>query len=223
MTTTRVLRYVLSIAALVLPFAKSSQAATNCGSPGPNQAIVWKDINFSGNCDVLEIGNYPFSAVNAMSVGNDAISAVSVGSNVKVTLFEHDLPPHAGAQGDWMPVIASRNVVSDFNDKTSSLRVASRTNCASPGSGQVVVWADINFTGNCDVLDFGFPVPFAKITGLSVGNDTVSSIKCASGFGAKLWQNDLSGSSFSAGDACSINFLSTFNDETSSIVPTIVP
>jgi hypothetical protein len=138
------------------------------------------------NCDVLEIGSYPYAAVNAMSVGNDTISSVKVGSNVKVTLYENDLP--GTGPGDWMPLITSRSVVSDFNDTTSAIRVESRFNCPAPGPSQVVVAAGFNFSGHCDVLDFGFPVTYAKILGLSVGNDEVSSVVCGSSSSLLLWE-----------------------------------
>ena len=72
--------------ALGLTLTSSAQAATNCGSPGANQVIVWQH-DFTGNCDVLNLGNHPFSEILSLSVGNDQISSVSVGSNVRVTLF----------------------------------------------------------------------------------------------------------------------------------------
>src|SRR5262245_29362906 len=127
----RMAHRMAAVAALSFPFALNAEAATNCGSPGPNQAIVWQHYNYSGNCDILEIGSYPYSAILGTSVGNDSVSSVSVGSNVKVTLYEHDLP--GNYPGAWLPIIATRTVWPDFNDMTSSVRVEARTGCPNPG------------------------------------------------------------------------------------------
>jgi hypothetical protein len=223
MVTKGLLPYTIGIAAFIVFFAvffaEIAHAGTNCGTPGIHQAIVWKDNNFSGTCDLLDIGSYPYFVVNGMPVGNDNISSVSVGSDVKVTLYENDLP--GTGPGDWLPLITSPSVLANFNfnDKTSAIRVELRTTCPNPKADQVVVWHDFNFSGNCDVLDFGFPVTFAKMAGLSVGNDQVSSIKCGTGRAVTLWENDLnSGSSFSAAVGCSIPALTTFNDITSAII-----
>jgi hypothetical protein len=215
--------YALALAALALPFARGAKANTNCGSPGPNEAIVWEDDPSTGKCDILPIGSYPYSAVLTMSVGNDHISYVSVGSNVKVTLYENDLPDTLTG-GDWMPVITSRSVVPDFNDETSSIRVESRTGCSSPAENQVVVWSDYNFSGHCDVVDYGFPVTYAKIGGLSVGNDAISSVVCGSSSAFSLWQDDLfGGSTLQSGQECSVSALTSFNDATSSLEVTGPP
>jgi hypothetical protein len=196
-----------------------NDGGAGCRLPGNHEAVVYADDNFAGDCDVLGIGNYPFSTVNAMHVGNDRISSVRVGANVKVTLYENDLP--GTGPGDWMPVITSRSVVSDFNDKTSSIRVESRTDCSGPAAAQVIVWSDINFSGNCDVIDLGYPVSYAKILGLSVGNDTISSVTCGSSVGTTLWEDDLThGSPFQANAGCLLTDLSSFNfnDVASSLV-----
>jgi hypothetical protein len=214
--------FVCAVATALVSVAtpEMSRAATNCGSPGANQAIIWEHHDYSGNCDVLEIGSYPSSAIVSMSVGNDNVSSVSVGSNVKITLYEHDLPGSSQI-GDWLPVIATRTLHPDFHDKASSIRVESRTNCPAPGTVQAVVWADINFSGYCDVLDWNYPVTDQKILGLSVGNDSVSSVATAEGFEIVLWQHaGLSGSSFSVGEFdsdASVSALTTFNDLTSSM------
>jgi hypothetical protein len=200
-----------------------SRAATNCGSPGANQAIVWEHHDYSGNCDVLEIGSYPSSAIVNLSVGNDSISSVSVGSNVKVTLYEHDLPGTSPV-GDWLPVIATRTLHPDFPDKTSSIRVEARTNCPAPGPKQAVVWADINFSGYCDVVDLNYRVTGQKISGLSVGNDSVSSVATSAGYSIRLWQHaGLSGSSFEVVNGQWVGALTTFNDLTSSMEVSVIP
>ena len=169
---------------------------------------------------MLEIGSYPTSAVNALSVGNDTITYVWPGSNVKVTLYENDLPG-TGPAGNWMPVITSRSVVSDFDRKTSAIRVEAKTGCTNfPGFKQCVVWADIDFSGNCDVVDVGFSVTYEKILGLSVGNDTISSLICNGSSAVVLWEHaGFRGSSLFSGAGASLSFVGwPFNDKTSSFV-----
>jgi hypothetical protein len=145
------LRFVLPCATLFLLLARPAEASTNCGAPGPNQAIVWQGINFTGNCDVLEIRSYSTADINALSVGNETITAVSVGINIKVTLYENDLPG-AGPVGDWLPLVNSRGWLDTFNDKTSAIRVESKAGCAAPGPYQVVVWWNWVSTGGATSL-----------------------------------------------------------------------
>jgi hypothetical protein len=217
MRISSVVHGMLALAALSVLFLRGADAATTCGYPGPNQAIVYDTL--AGNCDVLAIGSYSATAVAALSVGNDKINYVWPGSNVKVTLYENDLP--GGGPGDWMPVITPRSVVSDFERKTSAIRVEARTGCTnSPGFNQCVVWADAWFSGNCDVVDVGFPLTYPKILGLSVGNDTVSSVICGSGSTVLLWEHiSYAGSSLFIGAGTSLPFVGwPFNDKTSSLV-----
>jgi hypothetical protein len=215
MRITSVVHGTVALGALSLTVAANAEAATSCGYPGPNEAIVYDQR--AGNCDVLEIGSYPYSVVNALSVGNDNITYVWPGSNVKVTLYENDLP--GTGPSDWVPVITWRSVVSDFDRKTSAIRVEARTGCADPGPNQCVVWQDFDYSGNCDVVDLGYPVTYAKILGLSVGNDAISAIKCGSSSEALLWEDDLeSGSSLLGMRADEVSAFSTFNDKASSLV-----
>jgi hypothetical protein len=97
--------------------------------------------------------------------------------------------------------------------------VESRTNCPSPGPSQVVVWSDFGFTGHCDVIDRGFPVTYAKILGLSVGNDTISSVACGTGVGVRMWEHDLgTGALFLGAQHCSVSAIMwTFNDTVSGL------
>jgi hypothetical protein len=215
---TRAGHWTLALAVLSLPLAVTAEAATNCGSPGPNQAIVWEHYDFTGKCDVLEIGSYGYLQVLQMSVGDDSVSSVSVGSNVKVTLYSGGLP---GTNPDaWLPMTTSRTVWPEFNDLTSSIRVEPRTGCPNPGPNQVVVWQNPNFLGNCDVLDAGYPVTYEQILGLSVGNDAITSVRCGSSASLLLWEHALNGGRSAQTEVgCSISGLWNFNEMTSSMVP----
>jgi hypothetical protein len=71
-------------------------AYRNCGTPGPNQVVVWDDINRSGHCDVVEIGTWPIPITGALDgspfagdfeVTNDSLSSIQTGTNVTITLY----------------------------------------------------------------------------------------------------------------------------------------
>jgi hypothetical protein len=57
-------------------------------SPGPDQVIVYQHRGFGGKCAILGIGRYPKPSYFA-PVGNDSISSLKVGSDVRVHLFEN--------------------------------------------------------------------------------------------------------------------------------------
>src|SRR5688500_10396230 len=69
--------------------ALSGTAFAQCANPpGPNQITIWQERDFAGPCKTLEIGSYPNSSFLS-PVGNDSISSLKVGSNVRAHLFEH--------------------------------------------------------------------------------------------------------------------------------------
>jgi len=64
------------------------QAFAQCHNPPlPNEITVWQHNGFTGNCKTLGIGEYPNSTFLA-PVGNDSISSLKVGSNVRAYLYE---------------------------------------------------------------------------------------------------------------------------------------
>lgn len=67
-----------------------AQAYTNSGSPepGPRQVILFEHTNYEGTYRILEIGTYSNPA--AMGFGNDTLSSIKVGSDVRVLVGEHD-------------------------------------------------------------------------------------------------------------------------------------
>jgi len=56
--------------------------------PGPNQAALYVDADYSGQCVVREVGQYPNPG--AIGLPNDAISSLRVGANVQVVLCRDD-------------------------------------------------------------------------------------------------------------------------------------
>jgi uncharacterized repeat protein (TIGR01451 family) len=65
------------------PITNVLDACTSSG-PGPEQAYLWRDYNYTGNCRVLNQGMFP----SAASMGNveDEASSLKVGKNVELTL-----------------------------------------------------------------------------------------------------------------------------------------
>ena len=99
----------------------AERAWANCGLPGPNQVIIYQDINRGGACAVLELGDYP----NASTFGlpNDSISSIDVGTDVRAVLYEHanfrGRQAHFEGSFYWSPI-------GNVNDRTSSIEVFPR-------------------------------------------------------------------------------------------------
>jgi len=88
-----------------LVLSAPAAAATNCGNPGPNQAVLWSE-DFA-LCDVLEIGSYPLSAVSALSTGSSGyFRYAALGGNVWLSYFSPDFQGHYGLgviySSDWL-------------------------------------------------------------------------------------------------------------------------
>jgi hypothetical protein len=187
--------------------------AASCTLPDQNSMILWEN-NFNGACTVVGPGTYNFSQILGMAIGNDRVSSVTLGANVRVTLYENDL------SGRSVTVTSTRTVTPDFNDLTSSFKVEYRQNCPPPGPLQAVVWRD-NFSGACDVLEVG-DYRFAQVLAMSVGNDQISSISLGNQVGAVLFENELDGL---PGELASTteSVVAYFNDRTSAIRIFVLP
>jgi hypothetical protein len=92
------------------------------------QAITYKDCNFTGSAAGLPVGDYNLAAMNARGILNDDISSIKVTSGYKVTLYEHD-----NFTGASIVLTADNSclVGAGWNDRTSSMRVASNTSSFS--------------------------------------------------------------------------------------------
>lgn len=87
-----------------------------------NVATMYKDCNHSGYAVSLPVGDYTLSQLTARGILNDDVSSLKITSGYKVTLYEHD------NFGGTSLVLTADNaclVNNSWNDKTSSLKVAS--------------------------------------------------------------------------------------------------
>ncbi|HTJ52351.1 MAG TPA: carbohydrate-binding protein, partial [Cyclobacteriaceae bacterium] len=85
---------------------------------------MYKDCNYSGTAVGLQTGNYTLSQLNALGILNDDISSLKVTSGYKVTLYEND-----NFTGATLDVTADNSclVASGWNDRTTSIKVATNT------------------------------------------------------------------------------------------------
>ncbi|MFY0533302.1 hypothetical protein [Nannocystis pusilla] len=101
------------------PHSILTGATTNCArNPLPHEVLVYRDPNFTGQCAVLVAGFYPYAA--NLLVGNDAISAIKVGSAVRARIFKD--PVFAGDWNAYAPGTMAAGL-GGFNDKITSIRV----------------------------------------------------------------------------------------------------
>lgn len=91
-------------------------------NPGADQVAVYVDANYSGQCIVKEIGEYP----NPASIGlpNDSISSVRVGGNVKAVLCKDD--NYAGGCEEFYGDDSFLGDNSIGNEQVSSMKVQVR-------------------------------------------------------------------------------------------------
>ncbi len=102
-------------------------AAPRC-TPNADQAALFVDAGFAGQCVVKGYGEY--RNPGAIGLPNDSLSSLAVGGNVQVVLCEHD--DYGGACEVFT---AADDNLSDNrigNDRVSSLRVERRGNAPSP-------------------------------------------------------------------------------------------
>ena len=170
-------------------------------SPGADQIALFNDINYAGACVIKGVGSYSDPGAFA-PVGNDAVSSIKVGSNVRATLYQHS--GFGGTAESFTGNDADLRDNAIGNDSASSLRVESHSTSGgcSPGADQIALFNDINYAGACVIKGVGSysdPGAFAP-----VGNDAVSSIKVGSNVRATLYQHSGFGGtaeSFTGNDA----------------------
>jgi hypothetical protein len=87
-------------------------------------STVYQDCNFGGAAIGLPVGDYNLAAMTSRGIANDWISSLRVTGGYKVTLYEND-----NFGGASLVVTADNSclVGAGWNDRTSSMRVASNT------------------------------------------------------------------------------------------------
>ena len=161
-------------AALGWPHSFLSGNGSGClRNPEPNEVIVFRDGNFSGACAALLPGFYPYAT--SFLVGNDAISSLKVGSNVRVRIYRD-----AGYAGDWTIFQPNTQMagLGSFDDVISSIRVDPgnrRATCDDLVEGEIALFEGYAGQGDCVVLPGDGIYPSADSMGIA--NDTISSIR----------------------------------------------
>ncbi len=81
-------------------------------TPGANQVAIYPNINFSGNCQTLDIGDYALlNSINPL--GGDKVESITVGANVMVLAYNN-----VSFSGNRLVLL---NSPSDISSQTGSL------------------------------------------------------------------------------------------------------
>ena len=172
--------------------------------PSISYPVIYKDSGYSGTSMTLRPGVYSSSG-DLGSVGNDAVSSLSVPSGWTVTLYTD-----TAFGGTSVSYTSSASSIGSFNDKTTSIKVVGPT-----GMNPVVIYKDASYKGTGQAL---WPGRYTD-SDLSIGNDDLTSLTIPSGWTVMLMDNSpfwgemqqyTSDTSSVSGDG--------FNDKTSSIV-----
>lgn len=190
-----------------------------------------QNSSFGGTCAALYIGFYanPGTGTGEFGLSNDDISSIKVGSGVSARTFA-DIE-YTGSYTDFTANTNDATMPSGWDNSISSIRVTSASrslSCDDLVLGEFALFADIDFSGDCVVLQYGNTYNTSDDFGFA--NDSVSSVDGGPGNGCEpdsgpgysltLHSNiDESGSPLTAFSDSSNSDLrnSSFNDVTSSI------
>jgi hypothetical protein len=91
---------------------------------GGGVATMYQDCNYGGAAVALPLGDYNLAAMTSRGIANDWISSLRVTSGHRVTLYEND-----NFTGASLVVTADNSclVAAGWNDRTTSMRVATNT------------------------------------------------------------------------------------------------
>lgn len=155
------------------PSAISTGTPVDCSrEPLANEVIVATDAGFGGSCARLVPGFYPYAA--NLVVGNDVISAIKVGSDVRARVYKN--PVYASDWNLYRPGTRSAGL-GDFNDKISSMRVEPTKRsavCDDLREGEIALFENDNWQGDCVVLPGVGEYPNAESMGIE--NDSITSL-----------------------------------------------
>lgn len=153
-------------------------------SLGADQAALFLDANYGGQCVVKDVGEY--ANPSAIGLPNDAISSLKVGSNVRAVLCKDD--NYDGGCETFTGDDSNLGDNSIGDNQVSSVKVEWRSGECNPSVDQVALYADTSYRGSCVALNVGdYPNP--GYLG-SVSNDNVESIKVGSNVQAVLCEHD---------------------------------
>jgi hypothetical protein len=191
---------VLLLAVVAISTAQTNNDHANASGTSP--ATIYKDGNFIGASQNLEVGFYD---LNALSIGNDSLSSIRVASGYRVTLYSN-----SNFNGSTKEFTADASSVDDMNDQTSSIKVELIGASHLP----VTVYANSPYGGF--EKEFGVGNHDMAELNASVGNDQISSLRVAPGYKLTLYKdsNYSGGSKVFTADAMQVD---DFNDVASSL------
>jgi hypothetical protein len=145
--------------------------------PPPNQVYIYENFNFQSPCSALSLGPYPYpgQVTGGFGIGDERMSAVKVGANVRLRMFQD-----ADYKGAYAVINGGYKISAlsyPWNDSVSSLRVennARSPHCDDLRPGEFALFSDINLTGDCVVWQYGQTLD--TIEALGIANDSVSSL-----------------------------------------------
>lgn len=138
---------------------------TSC-NPSADQVAFFEHANYAGRCSTVNIGAYSDPA--GIGYDHDITSSLRVGSNVRVTVFEH--PDYGGRSETFTGDDANLTDNAIGNDSVSSARIERRTSndaCTGPslgGPGDGATLSDPNVTfqwsapANCTFQGYTFRI-----------------------------------------------------------------
>lgn len=174
---------------------KTFAVGENCGNftsehglSGWNKegVYLYEHDSFKGRCTLLN-----WSDGNAWNwyVGNDHISSIGIIGSWEVTVFENQ--NYTGISKTFKTwetneystkVYASTFLSANLNDKISSIKIETKSNCAKGDVG-VYFYSGTNYTGRCTMLPMRRNITgggnYFQITNFSnwfVGNDAIQSV-----------------------------------------------
>lgn len=143
-------------------------------APLSNEVTVYADAGFGGRCRIRHAGDYPNPETIPFS--NDSITAVKIGSNVKVTLCEDDNLGGTCETYTADDADLSNNLIG--NDTVSSMRV----HC-DPGANEASFYVDWEYWGSCVYKAIG---DYSDPTAIGLPDKTISSVRIGSNIVAIL-------------------------------------
>lgn len=142
------------------------------GRPQAIDAVtVYQDDNFKGIRVDLDVGTYTFGELEALGIGNDAISSIEVHDGYSVYACAHTTIDSCRTYS------ASTASLGELNDSISSIEVR-RFHNPPP---TVTVYGENNFAGSNVNLEVG-SYTLSDLEFLGIGNDAISSIQVHDGY-----------------------------------------
>jgi hypothetical protein len=134
-------------------------------------AIIYEHANYIAPSQGLPPGRYDISSI---SIGNDTLSSLKVPTGWTVTLYRH----HNFTGDEKVFTTDTPYVGDDFNDQTSSIVVDDFLS--------VIIYQHADYQGNYQKLTSGR----FRLSSISIGNDTLSSLKVPTGWRVTLYRHD---------------------------------